>query len=212
MGWIALMNNTLFIEDETFGYFIGEKDNREWVNSDSHNFDSECDIGGESAVSDHSHFSGDHDDNIVGNITTQRGSFVVPRPLSIIGSEQYSFQTISHESSTTKGQLYKGRIFASKKKLKRELSLVALKQHFEFRIKRLAVESFQRIPSYLYMLERKNPGTMTDFELDDEGRFKFAFFSYDACFRGFSLAIRHVFAIDDTHLKGRFHGILFVAA
>ncbi|KAK3225120.1 hypothetical protein Dsin_004982 [Dipteronia sinensis] len=241
----------------------------------------------------------------VGNTTTQRGSSsLVPRPWSILGSEQYSFQTINHECSSSNSRFYKGRIFSSKKELKRELSLMALKQHFEFRIRRSSkarfqatckddncsfrvhvkkmdegeywqirkidkehsctiegfqgrflqanssvigelvspklrvngtalkpkeimtemqdhaksivfgptAESFQRIPSNLYMLERTNPGSVTDFELDDDGRFKFCFFSYGACIHGFRSSIRPVIAIDGTHLKGRFHGILFVAA
>ncbi|KAK3199764.1 hypothetical protein Dsin_023179 [Dipteronia sinensis] len=74
-----------------------------------------------------------------------------------------------------------------------------------------AAESFQRIPSYFYMLEQKSPGTMTDFKLDDEGRFEFSFFSYGAFIHGFRSAIRHVIAIDGTRLKGIFRGILFVA-
>ncbi|KAK3227208.1 hypothetical protein Dsin_007070 [Dipteronia sinensis] len=86
------------------------------------------------------------------------------------------------------------------------------KDHAESIVFGSAAESFQRIPSYLYMFERKNPSTVTDFELDDDGRFKFFFFSYGACIRGFRSSIRPVIAIDDTHLKGRFRGILFVAA
>ncbi|KAK3219897.1 hypothetical protein Dsin_013867 [Dipteronia sinensis] len=86
------------------------------------------------------------------------------------------------------------------------------KDHAESIVFGPAAESFQRIPSYLYMLERTNLGTVTDFELDDDGRFKFCFFSYGACIRGFRSSIRPVIAIDGTHLKGRFRGILFVAA
>ncbi|KAK3222432.1 hypothetical protein Dsin_009457 [Dipteronia sinensis] len=62
-------------------------------------------------------------------------------------------------------------------------------------------------------LSRLNPGTVTDFELDDDGRFKFCFFSYGACIHGFfRSSIRPIIAIDGTHLKGRFHGILFMVA
>ncbi|KAK3211895.1 hypothetical protein Dsin_016601 [Dipteronia sinensis] len=60
------------------------------------------------------------------------------------------------------------------------------------------------------MLEQTNPGIVTDFELDDNGRFKFCFFSYGACIHGFRSQIRPSIAIDDTHLKGSFRSILFV--
>ncbi|KAK2634198.1 hypothetical protein Ddye_028990 [Dipteronia dyeriana] len=79
-----------FTEDETFGDFIGEKDSEERVNCDSQNFDGESDIGGEYAASDRSHSSGDHDDNIVGNTTTKRDSFVVPHPWSVLGIRRSS--------------------------------------------------------------------------------------------------------------------------
>ncbi|KAK3218690.1 hypothetical protein Dsin_012660 [Dipteronia sinensis] len=129
-------------EDESFVDFIVEEDNREGVNCGSPNF--KVDSGGESDASDHSHSSGHHDDDLVGNTTTQMGSSsLVPRPWSILGSEQYSFQTINHECSSSNSRFYKGRIFSSKKVLKRELSLMALKQHFEFRIRRFSKARFQ---------------------------------------------------------------------
>ncbi|KAK2646319.1 hypothetical protein Ddye_021514 [Dipteronia dyeriana] len=52
------------------------------------------------------------------------------------------------------------------------------KGHAESIVFKSTTDSFQRILSYLYVLEWKDPGTVTDFELDDEGRFKIAFFSY----------------------------------
>ncbi|XP_017970363.1 PREDICTED: uncharacterized protein LOC108660628 [Theobroma cacao] len=45
---------------------------------------------------------------------------------------------------------------------------------------------------------------------DEEERFKYCFWSYEACIRGFRDAMRPMVAIDATHLKGRFKGILFV--
>ncbi|KAK2653215.1 hypothetical protein Ddye_013071 [Dipteronia dyeriana] len=82
-GLDSFVEQYQFIEDKTFGDLIREEDNGERVNCDGQNFDGEGDIGGESAASDHSHSSGDHDDDIAGNTTTQRGSSVVSRPLSI---------------------------------------------------------------------------------------------------------------------------------
>ena len=43
----------------------------------------------------------------------------------------------------TDGRFYKGRIFSSKKELKRDLRLLALKQHFEIRIRRSSKCRFQ---------------------------------------------------------------------
>ena len=99
------------------------------MNCGSPNFDGKGDSSGESDASDHSHASGHVD--LVGNTTTQRGSSTVLHTWIILESEKYSFQTINHESFTTDGRFYKGRIFSSKKELKRELSLLALKLHFK---------------------------------------------------------------------------------
>ncbi|KAK4859597.1 hypothetical protein QYF36_008384 [Acer negundo] len=60
-----------------------------------------CDSSSESDAFDHSHASGD--DDLVSNTATQRGSSTVPRLWIILRSEQYSFQTINHESFTTDG-------------------------------------------------------------------------------------------------------------
>ncbi|KAK4841598.1 hypothetical protein QYF36_007244 [Acer negundo] len=90
-----------FTKDEAFCDFNGEEDNREGLNCGSPNFVGEGDGNGESDTSDHSHASG-HED-LIGNTTTQRGSFTISHPWIILGSEQYSFQTINHESSTIDG-------------------------------------------------------------------------------------------------------------
>ncbi|XP_017985397.1 PREDICTED: uncharacterized protein LOC108663978, partial [Theobroma cacao] len=71
-------------------------------------------------------------------------------------------------------------------------------------------ESFQHLPSYFHMLERENPGTVTCVTTDGEQRFKYCFWVFGSCIRGFSAVMRPVVAIDATHLKGRFKGILFV--
>ncbi|EOY32183.1 Uncharacterized protein TCM_039775 [Theobroma cacao] len=47
---------------------------------------------------------------------------------------------------------------------------------------------------------------------DGEQRFKYCFWAFGSCIRGFNAVMRLVVAIDATHLKGRFKGILFVAA
>ncbi|KAK3204915.1 hypothetical protein Dsin_018961 [Dipteronia sinensis] len=110
------------------------------------------------------------------------GSSLIPRPWIIHGADKYSIQTINNdEPSSTNGRFYK------------------------------AAESFQQIPSYLYKLERENPGTVTSFSLNGRNQFKYCFFAYSACLHRFDAVIRHVVAIDGAYLKGRLRGILFVA-
>ncbi|XP_017982399.1 PREDICTED: uncharacterized protein LOC108663297 [Theobroma cacao] len=72
-------------------------------------------------------------------------------------------------------------------------------------------ESFQLLPSYFYMLEQENPSIVTAVATDEEERFKYYFWSYGACIRGFRDVTRLTVVIDATHLKGRFKGVLFVA-
>ncbi|XP_017972857.1 PREDICTED: uncharacterized protein LOC108661344 [Theobroma cacao] len=71
-------------------------------------------------------------------------------------------------------------------------------------------ESFQLFPSYFHMLEHENPDIVTCVTTDGEQRFKYCFWVFGSCIQGFSVVMRPVVAIDATHLKGRFKGILFV--
>ncbi|KAK2663100.1 hypothetical protein Ddye_001674 [Dipteronia dyeriana] len=57
-------------------------------------------------------------------------------------------------------------------------------------------ETFQLLPSFGYVLEQKNPGTITDLQYDKDG---------------FRTCMGPVITVDGTHLKGRFRGIMFVA-
>ncbi|KAK3230183.1 hypothetical protein Dsin_002064 [Dipteronia sinensis] len=63
----------------------------------------------------------------------------------------------------------------------------------------------------MYKLERENPGTVTTFKLNAHNQFRYCFFVYSACLRGFCTVLRLVDAIDGTYLKGRFRGLLFIA-
>ncbi|XP_017976474.1 PREDICTED: uncharacterized protein LOC108661988 [Theobroma cacao] len=177
-------------------------------------------------------------------------------------------------------RLYLEKVFLLKAELKRALSMLALKEHFEFRVKKSCharfevgckdkackfalratklpkgeywhfrtlhkkimeemnrkwglrclygkawqakeyvesfvfdppEESFQLLLSYFHMLERENLGTVTCVTIDREQQFKYCFWAFGSCIRGFSAIMRPVVAIDATHLKGRFKGILFVA-
>ncbi|KAK1568372.1 hypothetical protein Q3G72_023716 [Acer saccharum] len=73
------------------------------------------------------------------------------------------------------------------------------------------VESYSILPSYLYMLEQTNPGTITDFHTDSSDRFMYMFFCFKACIDGFLSSIRPVIAVDGTFLTGPHRGVLFVA-
>ncbi|KAL6557546.1 hypothetical protein OROMI_017896 [Orobanche minor] len=72
-------------------------------------------------------------------------------------------------------------------------------------------ESFRRLPSYFYMLEQSNPGSVVDLQTDEAGAFEYCFMSLAASIRGFK-ACRPVIVVDGTHLKGKYNGIMFVAA
>ncbi|KAL6577201.1 hypothetical protein OROMI_011477 [Orobanche minor] len=72
-------------------------------------------------------------------------------------------------------------------------------------------ESFHKLPSYFYMLEQSNPGSVVDLQTDEAGAFEYCFMSLAASIRGFK-ACRPVIVVDGTHLKGKYNGIMFVAA
>ncbi|KAK2645963.1 hypothetical protein Ddye_021158 [Dipteronia dyeriana] len=72
------------------------------------------------------------------------------------------------------------------------------------------IESYSILPSYLYMLEQANLGTVTDLHTDSSNRFMYMFFCVKACIYGFLSSIRPVIAIDGTFLKDRHKGVLFV--
>ncbi|KAK2647961.1 hypothetical protein Ddye_015450 [Dipteronia dyeriana] len=72
-------------------------------------------------------------------------------------------------------------------------------------------EAFKLLPLFGYVLEQQIPGTITDLQYDENGRFLYFFMSLGASLIGFRRCIRLVIAVDGTHLKGRFVGIMFVA-
>ncbi|KAM6595991.1 hypothetical protein CsatA_006515 [Cannabis sativa] len=70
-------------------------------------------------------------------------------------------------------------------------------------------ESYTKLYGYFYMLEQKNPGTITDI-VSKDNRFKYCFWSLDACRKGFKFC-RPVISIDGTFLKTKYGGTLLVA-
>ncbi|XP_038701808.1 uncharacterized protein LOC119998528 [Tripterygium wilfordii] len=73
-------------------------------------------------------------------------------------------------------------------------------------------DSFSYLPCYCAELEKNNPGTITYIESDHENKFKYFFMALGASFRGFRSAMRPIIDVDGTHLKGKYMGLLFVAA
>ncbi|KAL6327865.1 hypothetical protein AAG906_026544 [Vitis piasezkii] len=73
-------------------------------------------------------------------------------------------------------------------------------------------ESYNTLPSYCYVLEQKNPGTITDIVIDCDNQFKYFFMSIGASLVGFHTSIRLVVAIDGTFLKAKYLGTLFIVA
>ena len=71
-------------------------------------------------------------------------------------------------------------------------------------------ESYQRLPSYLYLLRQRNLGTIYDLQPTRDSVFCHMFVALGQCIRSF-VQLRPIIVIDGTHLKGRNHGILFVA-
>ncbi|XP_057769762.1 uncharacterized protein LOC130989711 [Salvia miltiorrhiza] len=71
--------------------------------------------------------------------------------------------------------------------------------------------SYVRLPSYLYLLKQRNPGTVYDLQTTREGVFCHMFVALGQSIRAFEQYLRPVIVIDGTHLKGKNRGVLFVA-
>ena len=78
--------------------------------------------------------------------------------------------------------------------------------------------SYQKLPSYLYMLEKKNSGTVTHFETNEIGQFKYFFMAlgisisgFQSTCRGFQSTCHLVLCIDGSFLKHTCGGYMLVA-
>ena len=56
-------------------------------------------------------------------------------------------------------------------------------------------ESYSALPSYCYVLEQKNPDTITDIVIDHDNQFNYFFMALGACISGFRTSIRLVITI-----------------
>ena len=69
---------------------------------------------------------------------------------------------------------------------------------------------YENLPSYLYMIRRANPGTVTRLQIDEFGRFMYVFLAFGASVNGFPF-MRKVVVVDGTFLNGRYKGTLLTA-
>ncbi|XP_020409192.1 uncharacterized protein LOC109946269 [Prunus persica] len=85
----------------------------------------------------------------------------------------------------------------------RELALLSIRGSTE--------EAYYILPAYYYELERMNPSTKTHIQTDENNHFVYLFMAVGACIRGFRSSMRPVIAVDATHLKSKYKGVMFVA-
>ncbi|KAK6146408.1 hypothetical protein DH2020_020277 [Rehmannia glutinosa] len=65
-------------------------------------------------------------------------------------------------------------------------------------------DSFKKLTAYFHRLKEVNPDTITHIEIDGDGNFKYYYMCLGQSLHGFGMAIRHVLAVDETHLKGKY--------
>ncbi|XP_033131764.1 uncharacterized protein LOC117126779 [Brassica rapa] len=69
---------------------------------------------------------------------------------------------------------------------------------------------FESLPSYLYMIRRANPSTVTRLQIDELGRFMYVFLAFGASVNGYPF-MRKVVVVDGTFLNGKYKGTLLTA-
>ena len=86
------------------------------------------------------------------------------------------------------------------------------KEYAQNFIYRDPLHSFLLLPSYFYMLKKENLRIVTKLKIDEENRFEYLFMTLGLCINGFQSCNKPVIMVDGTHLKGKFQGVMFVAA
>ncbi|XP_062112481.1 uncharacterized protein LOC133823641 [Humulus lupulus] len=72
-------------------------------------------------------------------------------------------------------------------------------------------DSYRDIPRYLHILKHKNPGTVTDLQIDSLNRFKYLYMAMGQSILGWKHCIP-VIVVDGTFLKAAFGGTLLTAS
>ncbi|XP_010513141.2 PREDICTED: uncharacterized protein LOC104789092 [Camelina sativa] len=75
----------------------------------------------------------------------------------------------------------------------------------------IPADSYEVLPSWFHMIEKKNPGTITYIKADSDNKFRYGFLAFGASIRGFKL-MRKVISIDGAHLKSKYKGTLLAAS
>ncbi|XP_022143568.1 uncharacterized protein LOC111013438 [Momordica charantia] len=71
-------------------------------------------------------------------------------------------------------------------------------------------DSYADLHAYDEALKIENTGTVFQVQTDVFGNFRYMFMAMGASIRGFKTTIRHVLMVDDTHLKGKYKGVLLL--
>ena len=72
-------------------------------------------------------------------------------------------------------------------------------------------ESFMILPLYCNELYRTNPGSYTALDIRPDDRFRRFFWSFGPCLRSFQTSLRPLLAVDGSHIRGKYLGVLMVA-
>ncbi|XP_013721129.1 uncharacterized protein LOC106424928 [Brassica napus] len=99
-----------------------------------------------------------------------------------------------------------GQRYDSKDDLERRLKLLTMREIDEG----TPECGFESLPSYLYMIRRANPSTVTHLQIDELGRFMYVFLAFGASVNGFPF-ISKVVVVDGTFLIGKYKGTLLTA-
>ena len=86
----------------------------------------------------------------------------------------------------------------------REFSLSSIRGSLE--------ESYSAFPSYCYVLEQKNPGTITDIVIDHDNQFKYFFYGSWCMYFWVSYINKACHYNQWNIFEGKYLGILFVVA
>ncbi|XP_062112873.1 uncharacterized protein LOC133824028 [Humulus lupulus] len=85
------------------------------------------------------------------------------------------------------------------------------KEHALNELRGNAKESYNLIPSYLYMIQKTNPGTIVDIEKGEDDSLLFLFMVLNASLRGWEKC-KPIIVIDGTFLKSAYGGTLLSAS
>ena len=110
------------------------------------------------------------------------------RPKEIMNDYQMEFEvTISYR----------------KAHIAREMTLRIVRGSYE--------DSFKLLPLYCAKLKLMNPGSVTNIETSNDDRFRRFFWAFAPSIRAFTSSLRPMIAVDGSHLRGKYPGVLLVA-